>query len=308
MSINLHFDEEKRAGIEQAWTEWWAGELRRPIVVMRGRAQRLHWDPKQLTEKFFLDTPAGEVLDYFQPRLENVCHYADSLPTFGPYFGSGLGTAFLGGNVTPKPEERTVWFESEETVPFEELNFTHDPNNIWWRRVLDITNTAIERWGDKITICDIVYGGIIDLLGNFRKMQQLLYDLNDYPDEVIRVTNDIADIWIRYYDEAASLIEKVGRGTSNWGNVWSPGRTFMHESDFIYMISVQMFERFVLPNLDRCFQQMDHSFFHLDGEGAIRHLDIAVDHVQVMLSHLLDKNSLADPRSVATKSRTVAMV
>ena len=32
MSIDLHFDEETRAGIEEVWTEWWAGELRRPIV------------------------------------------------------------------------------------------------------------------------------------------------------------------------------------------------------------------------------------------------------------------------------------
>ena len=48
----------------------------------------------------------------------------------------------------------------------------------------------------------------------------------------------------------------------------------MHQSDFSYMISPKMFERFVLPDLAACFERMDHAFYHLDGKGQIPHLDM----------------------------------
>jgi 5-methyltetrahydrofolate--homocysteine methyltransferase len=40
------------------------------------------------------------------------------------------------------------------------------------------------------------------------------------------------------------------------------------------MISPHMFERFVLPDLAACCEKMDHAFYHLDGMGQIRHLDM----------------------------------
>jgi 5-methyltetrahydrofolate--homocysteine methyltransferase len=47
----------------------------------------------------------------------------------------------------------------------------------------------------------------------------------------------------------------------------------MLQSDFSYMISPAMFERFVLPDLMECCEALDHPFYHLDGKGEIPHLD-----------------------------------
>jgi len=35
-----------------------------------------------------------------------------------------------------------------------------------------------------------------------------------------------------------------------------------------------MFEKFVLPDLAACCDMMEHAFYHLDGPGEIRHLDM----------------------------------
>ena len=43
------------------------------------------------------------------------------------------------------------------------------------------------------------------------------------------------------------------------------------------MISPQMFEKFVLPDLIKCCDYLDHSFYHLDGTGQIPHLDILLE-------------------------------
>ena len=35
-----------------------------------------------------------------------------------------------------------------------------------------------------------------------------------------------------------------------------------------------MLERFVMPDLERRIRRTNHAFYHLDGEGAISHLDM----------------------------------
>jgi 5-methyltetrahydrofolate--homocysteine methyltransferase len=48
----------------------------------------------------------------------------------------------------------------------------------------------------------------------------------------------------------------------------------MLQSDFAYMISPRMFERFVLPDLAAGCETLDHAFYHLDGKGQIPHLEM----------------------------------
>jgi hypothetical protein len=40
------------------------------------------------------------------------------------------------------------------------------------------------------------------------------------------------------------------------------------------MISPQMFERFVLPDLLACCEFLDYAFYHLDGKGQLPHLNM----------------------------------
>ena len=111
MNLNLQFDEDRRADIEQAWTEWWAGELPRPIVIIAN--PRLVRTPQQYTWEFLQETPIDEMLDQLQPALENVRYRADALPSFMPAFGTGIIAAFLGSKVETAPEQITVWFEAD---------------------------------------------------------------------------------------------------------------------------------------------------------------------------------------------------
>ena len=48
----------------------------------------------------------------------------------------------------------------------------------------------------------------------------------------------------------------------------------MFQCDVSYMLSPAMFERFVLPDLAACCGAMDYAFYHLDGKGAVPHLDM----------------------------------
>jgi len=80
-------------------------------------------------------------------------------------------------------------------------------------------------------------------------------------------------LWLRYYNELEAVTRTAGRGNACWGPVWSPGRGYMLQSDFSYMISPRMYKRFVVPDLTACCAALDYGFYHLDGMGEIPHLD-----------------------------------
>jgi hypothetical protein len=48
----------------------------------------------------------------------------------------------------------------------------------------------------------------------------------------------------------------------------------MLQSDFSYMISPRMFQHFVLPSLTSWCDALDYAFYHLDGPGQVKHLDV----------------------------------
>jgi 5-methyltetrahydrofolate--homocysteine methyltransferase len=182
-------------------------------------------------------------------------------------------SAFL-GKASVYVDDRTVWFSPVEVGDVADLHLEYRADNPWWRRVLGLTKAAAERWKGAACVGFSDIGGNLDILAGMRGTEQLLMDLMDAPAEVERLIGEITRLWLRYYDELAKAVEPAGRGTTPWAPIWSPGRCYMLQSDFAYMISPAMFERFVLPDLAACCDAMDHGFYHLDGKGQIPHLDM----------------------------------
>jgi len=273
VNIDLNFTEEDWERVEHDWIAWWAGEIQRPMVILQTADMFFNASKEEYTREFLLEKPVNEVIDYYQARLKSTRFYGDAWPKWWPNFGPGIVAGFLGAKVQGMPEQHTVWFEADKPVPIEDLHFVYNDENIWWQRVMNITRTAVERWGSKIAVGHTDLGGMLDILSSFRTTNQLLLDLYDAPDEVIRLTGEIRTAWLRYYDELYDIIKQAGRGTTRT-SLWSPGRLYLHQCDFSYMISPKMFERFVLPDLKACFEYLDHAFYHLDGKGQIPHLDM----------------------------------
>ncbi len=271
MSVEVKFSERDWERIERDWTAWWAGELERPMVIIENPITFSL--PMELTMEFLLEKPVDEVLDHHQMILEGREFYGDAWPKWWPDYGPGIMAGLLGANVRGTPETTTVWFDVDQRQPIEELRFAYDAENIWWKRIVELTAAAVERWQSNVLVAHTDLGGNLDILASFRSSEQLIYDLYDAPDEVLRLVREITALWLRYYDELDAIIRKAGRGTTPWAPIWSPSRCYMLQSDFAYMISPQMFEQFVLPDLAACIEELDHPFYHLDGKGQIVHLD-----------------------------------
>ncbi|MFC1996252.1 hypothetical protein ACFLXI_01430 [Chloroflexota bacterium] len=274
MPINLRFKSDEWERVQHDWTSWWHLETDRPMVVINAYEwqsinfipQFSGWDEKK---RIF---PVDEILDYYQKNLEDETFWGDSWPRWWPNFGAGIMAAFLGANVGV--DENTVWFEAPNNAVAGDIQPQFDAGNFWWRWVKSITQEAVNRWGNQITIAHTDLGGNLDILASLRGTQNLLLDLYDCPDEVDRLVAEITKLWLHYYDELYNIIQTTGRGTTAWTPMWCPGRYYMLQSDFCYMISPKMFERFVLPDLETICSHIDYGFYHLDGKGQIPHLDM----------------------------------
>jgi 5-methyltetrahydrofolate--homocysteine methyltransferase len=278
MTIEVEFRREDWALVEEAWTAWWAGELERSLIMIEDVeppagiqiSNIIDLGPPAST--FPLEMPVDELLDYYQVRLEAKRFHGDAWPKWWPKFGPGIAAGFLGARVHATAE--TTWFEPANDIAIRDLELAIDPENVWWRRVQALTRRAVERWGSSVVVGHTDLGGNLDILASLLTTQQLLLDLSDHPEQVARLASRITRLWLRYYDELYALIEPARRGTTPWAAIWSPVRCYMLQSDFAYMISPRMFERFVMPDLAACCEALDHAFYHLDGKGQIGHLDM----------------------------------
>ncbi len=272
MTINVHFTEQDWQCIERDWNAWWAGELDRALVVIETFAPMEQIPDFSQFSKFGLDTPVDEIIDNWQYILEHTIFHGDAYPKWWVNFGPGTMAAFIGSRVSWTPD--TTWFWPLEGVnSLKDIHIQYDAENPWWKRVQEMTRRAVERWGNGTLVGITDIGGNLDILASLRGSEKLLFDLSDAPEEVDRLVREITALWLRYYDELEKITSSVKRGNACWGPVWSPGRGYMLQCDFSYMISPRMFKRFVLPDLEACCAHLDYGFYHLDGKGEIPHLD-----------------------------------
>lgn len=255
---------------------WWEREIidRVCISVTAPREEPSFPEPPAtLTKKW---TDIEYVLTCAEERIKCTYFGGDALPLFLPNLGPDVFSAFFGCPLTFA--ENTSWVSPiirdwDEDIP--KVRF--DEGNHWWKLAKALTAAAVE-WGrDKffVELIDMHTGG--DAISAMRGPQNLCMDLVERPDKVKELMERIKPITYHVYEELYGIIQTKMQGSSTWLQVWSPGRTNALQCDFIIMISPEMFREFFLEDLWEQAQWLDHSIYHLDGPGAIRHLDLLLD-------------------------------
>jgi hypothetical protein len=271
MTVPIHFTDADWQRIIRDWSAWWAGELDRPLLTLEVK-EETPGDPWVHLTRFGLEPPVEQVLDKVQGDLEATHWLGDAYPKWWVNCGPGVVAAFLGSQPSWRPD--TTWFSPLAGINgLRDVHLHFDPGNPWWQRVYTYTQLAVERWGDRLVVGLTDLGGNLDILASLRGSQNLLLDLGDAPDEVDRLVSEITPLWLKYYDELHALTASGGRGNACWAPLWSPAKGYMLQSDFSYMISPRMFERFVMPDICACCDHLDYAFYHLDGKGQLNHLE-----------------------------------
>jgi len=259
--------EQARARIEA----WWQGELiDRPLIqVTAPRPGERRLPPPRDLQQQWLDV--DYVVAATEERMRLTYYGGEALPIFYPNLGPDVFAAYLGCELEFGDE--TSW-----SVPllrnWRDLAGVHfDRSNRWWQLTIRLLEAAGQALGGccLLGLTDIHSGG--DLLAALRDPQALAMDLLDFPEQVRMAMKLVNGLYIPVYEGQLEVIRRYFPGSTTWLGVWSPGRYYPTSCDFICMISNSMLREFFLPGLLAEIDYLDHSLFHLDGPGALRHLD-----------------------------------
>ena len=271
--MNIRFTDEDWNRIERDWSLFWEGKLKRPIVWVD--CYDLSCKPVDEKCPYVPQYPsqmsAEEIIEIETRHLETMEFVGDTFPKFFLNFGPGSSAAYFGSNL--RVGQYTTWFEPIGKE-LKDISFNIDKYSCWYKRVHVILDAALKKWQGLVQVCFSDIGGNLDIIASLRGTNQLLLDLCDHGDVLEQLLNNLTKAWIKIYSEEADKIRAVCRGTTAWAPVWSKRKTYMLQSDFSYMISPKMFSRFVLPDLTRCCEFLDDTFYHLDGKGQLAHLDM----------------------------------
>jgi len=272
----IEFKKELWDNIKHNASKWWKGELGRPSIQIKlkgknpGREVPKH--PLHTFASFYdLDISAEEIVDVWDYDLSCTKFMGDAFPHVWPNFGPGVMAALIGAQL--KNGVDTVWFHPEKELKIEDISFSFVEDNIWYQRIKDIFDACIKRWGDSVLVGMTDLGGNLDVVASFLPSGKLPYELYDNPDHINRLVWETYETWWQYYDMYNSILNPVNRGYSCWTPIFSSETYYMLQCDFCFMISPDMFERFVRPEIVASSNRLGNGFYHLDGVGQLPHLN-----------------------------------
>ena len=253
---------------------WWRGELEDyPLLWVYASDAKPGPPMPRVSNDAERWTNVDLAMAVAESRIARTYFAGDCLPTYNPWLGPDQFAAWLGADLTLRPQDNTSW-----VVPFvpsldARAEWTIDPGNKWWKLYCDLLRESVRvgkgRWATAFP--DLHTG--IDALSAMRGPENLLVDLLENPDGVLAAMNQMTALWKQVVDYVWDILRNSGQGTTNWTGGWSEKRfVCVGQNDFTCMISPEMFDRFCLNDTAECVNHIDYSMYHLDGPGALRHL------------------------------------
>lgn len=256
----------------ERWIAYWKGESDRPVVAsVVPKAGVTPVDAPGYTSGFSGDP---------EPLVERILAYGrtheflgEAIPFYYLEFGPDHFSSFLGGDMERNDDSgATSWL-----VPFVEdwdaAEIRFQPQCYWWKRTRDFIRAFRAQLDGKMLIaCPTLVAGL-DCLAAIRGQEKLAIDLIEQPEAVQRALERVRKAYEEILDALAVELDYGTWGSINRHGFYSPGRTNVPQCDFSCMISEEMFQEFELPCLAHETTQLDHSCYHLDGPGAVRHLE-----------------------------------
>lgn len=268
------FDDAHWQRIQETWNAWWNGELERPLLVIEsslpGSGVSLETLSRHLT-CYDPAYPAEAILDEVEQQVNGLDYLGDAFPKWWPNLGAGFLAALLGSPV--EFNNGTTWFHPLSLQGLPVIDSELDENNPWFQRLVSLLQAAAQRWQGRLVLGQTDLGGNLDVLACLRGSQSLLMDLVTDAEQVQNISRQITNHWLKVFQVSKGLMPGGQRGYTCWASLWAPDDFYMLQCDISTMISPAMFKRFVVPDLETCCAAIAYPFYHLDGKGAIRHLD-----------------------------------
>jgi hypothetical protein len=258
------------------WKRFWDGELtERPILLMRV-PKRTDVPPPPLPRAYRMGVaPVEDILDDIEEWAGAFHWCGEAIPGFRVTFAPDDLALLLGAELQYTGDgaagDLTGWIEPFLKNYDQEIGF--HPESRWCERMVSCIRALRKRFDGRLLVSWTQMQGGLDALSAIRGPEELLLDLVNRPEQVDAALRQIDKAVGEAHDFLAREYDVPAFGSLTRHDIYHRGRIDVPQCDFSCMISEDMFRRFELPSLRNECAGLDAAEYHLDGPGAIRHLE-----------------------------------
>ncbi len=253
---------------------WYGERLDRPCISITC--------PRQNPEPVNIPTPLNDEARWLDPNyvvpltlniVRGTWWGGEAVPG---HFLMATWVNCLGGE--PEFDERTIWFKIQEIDFSKPSPFRHDPNNIWTLKYKKLVSAMCKAAGkDDFAVGSCLAGlPVNDLLSMIMGTETFLMALIDHSEWMKQAIIEGARDRLTLTKEIRNMIKESGHLISDaqvgWMPFWAPESYALMQSDVSCMLSPEMFDEFVLPELEMAAAELGPIWYHLDGGNAKQHL------------------------------------
>ena len=224
---------------------------------------------RDLNQRWFDPEWRAEYLNWYVAHSSLM---ADMLPVANTQLGPGSLAAILGGVF--EGGEDTIWIHPD---PHYTDDIKFDPNHPNYLLHKDLLRACKKKAQGHyyVGMPDLMEG--LDVLAAIKGTDKVLLDTVMQPEVLEHQMQQINDIYFQVFDELYDIIREGDEMAFCYFSSWAPGKMSKLQSDISTMISVDDYRRFVQPFIREQCQKIDYTLYHLDGVGAMHHLDALLE-------------------------------
>jgi hypothetical protein len=267
-----HQDWEKA---KQRFTDLWENKPTKiPYIGIRAKKEKIQdWPPQPVNDEDYWLDPFWNVQKN-TIDAGNQYWIGETIP--GQILLAGW-LCSLGGR--PEFNRQTIWFEPFPEIDFSKPSpFRHDPDDPWFlkfKRLFEaVVKTAVK---EEFGVAAQPGMPANDLLSMHMGTDNYLIATMDHPEwireAIIQGAEDQLKVKVEFMEFAEKYIGDLCYCGVGWMPLWSPKPYLRTQSDVSCMLSPEMFEQFVLPELE-IYGKKFPLWYHLDGGNAKQHLPI----------------------------------
>jgi hypothetical protein len=265
-------DWEKRLGRQDAF--WSRQIVDRPLVWVTVPKKKavVPWPKEKAWPSLrdrWMDTQ--RIVELAAARAMNTEWLGDSLPTAWPNLGPEVFSAFFGQDL--EYTETTSW-----SVPIlhdwkDAARIRFSRENFYYNKLKEMTRALLDAGRGKFYtgLTDYHPGG--DCIAAWRDPQNLAVDMVEHVEDVKQLLRYVDQVYLQVYDDFHDWLAGERQAINTWAGMVSTKKWYVPSNDFSCMISKAMFDDVFLPGIAAECRHYEASIYHLDGPGAMQHLE-----------------------------------
>jgi hypothetical protein len=191
--------------------------------------------------------------------------WGDLLYWAAPLNGFPWMEAILGCTIHVSRESSSVWAEPPPDFKLgEEIQF--NPRNAWFQKLLETTDALVTLSAGRFPVASGIMRGISDLMAALLGSSRFYLALHDQPDDLSRLAQHLADIWVKIVKAQYEAIPMFAEGYVNAG-LWMPRPCPVYQEDAASLISPEIFEGIIAPYSRQVLASFESPIMHLHSEG-----------------------------------------